>query len=226
MAWTLSSLELQLAAELDQSASAPTEGGADWNVRLNLLNRSQLDWAESYDWSVLKKVHNGRISTSTGNASYALPADFRKIDGPPRITHDGTNTKEFSIVDVSTNSQYLNTDKYVNLLGNDRDGRVMYINAVTLASGASIQFTYFCTPASLSTGTHLTACPDPNYLVQRSLYYWYKAREDNRFPEAKVEADRVLARMIENENTPGRAEMDNRVPTWNETRYKFRIGRD
>ena len=226
MAWTLSSLQQQVGLELDQSATVPTEGGADWNVRLALINRSQLDWAESYDWNVLKKVHNGLISTSTGNASYALPADFRKLDGFPKITWDGTNSDEFTPVDVSINSQYVSSDKLVNILGNDRDGKTMIIMGGTLSSGASVQFTYFSTPASLATGTHLTACPDPNFLVQRTLYYWYKAREDGRFQEARTEADRVLARLIENENTPGRSDTANRVPTWNQSRYSFRIGRD
>jgi hypothetical protein len=221
MTWTLSSLEQQLALELDQSASAPTEGGADWNVRMGLINRSQQDWAETYGWSVLKKQFNGVISTSTGNASYSLPADFRKPDGFPKVAGD-----EYAIVDISSQSQYLDSDKYVNFLGNDRDGRVMYIHGGTLSSGASVQFTYFASPASLSTGTHQTACPDPSFLVQRTLYYWYKAREDGRFLEAKQEADRILARLLENENTPGRADIANRVPTWEESRYSFRIGRD
>lgn len=226
MAWSLLDLQNQIASEIDQSATAPTQGGTDWNIRLNALNRSLKDWAESYDWRALLKVHNGLVSTSAGNASYALPSNFRKLDGFPLITWDGTNTEEFTPIDATKNSQYLDTDKYVNILGNDRDNKVLYVHGGTLASGASVQFTYWATPASLASATNLTECPDPTYLVQRSLYYLYKGREDGRFPEAKVEADRILARMIENENTLGQAHSDNSVHNYNTTRFGFKIGRD
>jgi hypothetical protein len=46
-----------------------------------------------------------------------------------------------------------------------------------------------------------------------------------RFPLAKAEADKILARLLETENTPGEAYFD-RVQTTEERRYSFRIGRD
>jgi hypothetical protein len=226
MAWSLLDLQNQIASEMDQSPTAPTVGGNDWNIRLNALNRALFDWAEAYDWRALLKIHNGLISTSTGNASYALPADFRKLDGFPAITYDGTNTVQFTPIDATKNRQYLDTDKYIDILGNDKDGKVLYIHSNALVSGASIQFTYWASPASLATSTQLTECPDPTFLVQRGLYYLYKGREDGRFPEAKVESDRILARLIEGENTLGQAHSDNMIHNWNDSRFGFKIGRD
>lgn len=222
MSWTLLDLQNQIANEIDQSDTAPTQGSTDWNIRLNTLNRALLDWADSYDWEVLKKIHNGLISTSTGNASYALPTDFKKLDGFPIVAG-----VLLTPVDPTKNQQYTDSDKYANILGSDRDSRVLYIHSGnTLSSGASVQFTYWKSPISLASATNLTECPDPTFLVQRSLYYIYKGREDGRFPEAKEEADRILSRMIEQENVLGQAHNDNRVPNWNESRYSFRIGRD
>lgn len=226
MAWSLQELQNQIASEIDQSATAPTAGGTDWNIRLNALNRSNFDWSEAYDWRALLKIHNGLVSTASANASYALPSDFKKLDGFPLITWDGSNTDQFTPIDATKNQQYLDTDKYVNILGNDKDNKVLYIHSNQLVSGASIQFTYWATPASLASATNLTECPDPTFLIQRSLYYIYKGREDGRFPEAKVESEKILARMIENENTLGQAHSDNRVHNWNETRFGFRVGRD
>ena len=226
MAWSVNDIQTQIASEIDQSNSPPTEGGTDWNIRLNVINRSLLDWAESYDWDALKVVYNAKISTSTGNASLALPSDFKKIDSYPRIVWDGTSLSDFPIVDPSKNTIYVDSDKFVNILGNDRDARVMYIHAPTLASGASVQFTYWKSPQSLASAAQITDIPDPTFLVQRSLYYLYKGREDGRFPEAKVEADRMLVRMIENENTRGLANVDRSVSNWLEDKHSFRIGRD
>lgn len=225
MSWSLLDLQNQIANEMDQSATAPTEGGTDWNIRLNSLNRALFDWAETYDWTVLKKVFNGIISTSTGNSSIALPTDFRKLDGYPRITWDGTNTVNFTPVDPTRNQQYSSIDKIVNILGNDRDSKILYIPFTSLSSGASIQFTYWKSPTSLASATDIAEIPDPTFLVQRALYFLYKTKEDGRFPEAKVESEKILARLVEQENTLGQAHSDNQVHNYNQTRG-FRIGRD
>lgn len=223
MTWNVQTAQEQIAYEVDQSSSAPSAGGTDWTIRLGLLNRALFDWAESYDWSALKKVHNGLVSTSSANASYALPSDFRKLDGFPIIVSDGRTGYDFPAVDPSRNNEYTETDKYVNVFPN---GRVMYIHASTLASGASVQFTYYASPASLASGLDSIVMPDPTYIVQRALYYLYKGREDGRFPEAKQESDRILMRMIENENTLGLAYVDRHVQSGKPGYKTWRIGRD
>src|SRR3990167_5992632 len=193
MAWTLTDIQTQISVEVDGNATI-SPSSTDWQNRLAIINRSQLDWSESYDWSPLMKIYNGVVSTSTGNASLALPSDFRKLDGFPKITWDGTTTNEFNVVDPSKTSMYVDSDKYALVLGNDKDGKTLYIHASTLASGASVQYTYYASPASLVSPYDLTQCPDPTSLVQKALYYLYKSREDARFPEAKAEDDRLLSR--------------------------------
>jgi len=226
MAWTLQDCQNLIASEVDQSATAPTVGGTDWSIRSNFINRALIDWSESYDWECMKKVFNGLVSTSSGNASYALPADFRKLDGYPQIVADGSNTYAFPQVDPSHNNRYTSSDYFVNILGNKNSGMVMYVHACTLASGASVQFTYYASPATLSAVSDIAVVPDPTFLVQRALYYLLKSREDGRFPEAKTESDRILARMIENENTLGMASADRRVSVGSEDFKTWRIGRD
>jgi hypothetical protein len=222
---TLEDIQTSIANEVDQSSTAPTQGGTDWLIRRNLINRSISDWGETYDWKSLLKTHNGRVSVA-GLASYSLPADFKKLDGYPEITWDGVTTDQFAVIDASKRTQYSDSDRYTYVTGNSKNGNYLYIHANTLASGASVKFTYFAAPASLASATDVTDCPDPNFLIQRTLYYLYKAREDGRFPEAKAEADKILARMIENENALGQSHNDNRVQRWEESRYGFRIGRD
>lgn len=217
---------LGIANELDQSDSAPITTESDWTIRLNVVNRALKDWAESYDWDELHKIHNGRISTSTGNASYVLPSDFRKMDGYVRIMSDGNTAYDFPHVDPNKNIRFTDSDKYVNILGNENAGHIMYISSNTLASGASVQFTYYAYPATLATTTQVAEIPDATYLVQRSLYYLYKGREDGRFPEAKVESDRILARMIENQNTRGFGSSDRRVGVGQEPYSSWRVGID
>lgn len=224
MSYTLQDAQEQIASEIDQSASAPTAGGTDWNIRKNALNRALIDWEKSSDWESLKVVHNSKV-TAAGFATLGLPADFNKLDGFPRITWDGTTAQDFTVIDPSNNGLYFDSDLYVNVFTNARDNKSMYIHASTLASGASVQFTYYKSPQSLASATDIISCPDPTYIIQRALYYVYKGREDGRFPEAKVEADRILARMIENEAALGIAYQDRTIS--GQLRNKgFRVGRD
>ena len=226
MSWTLQDLQNAIASEVDQSATAPTAGSTDWLIRNNFINRSLIDWSESYEWEAMKKVHNGVISTSTGNASYALPSDFKKIDGFPQITADGITTYSYPVNDPTNNTRYSGTDRLVNILGNNTDGKVMYILGGALSSGASVQFTYYASPQSLASATNIVPMKDPTYLVQRSLYYILKSREDGRFPEAKTESDRILMRMIEEENTLGQSNVNRSVSVFPEGYKSWRIGRD
>lgn len=225
MSWTVQDVQNQIAGEIDQSDTAPSQGDTDWNLRLNAMNRSIIDWANSNDWDSLKVVHNGKVSVG-GGASYVLPTNFVKMDSFPRIVWDGSSLDEFPVVDPSTNTHYTDSDHFVNLFINDRDTKVMYIHSNTLSSGASVQFTYYKSPQSLASAGDVIDVPDPTYVVQRTLYYIYKGREDGRFPEAKVEADRILARMLENENARGLAYKDRTIPNELDSKFSFRIGRD
>ena len=209
---------------MDQSPSAPTAGGTDWNIRKNALNRALIDWENSNEWDSLKVVFNGKV-TVAGFATLGLPNNFKKLDGFPGIVWDGATFDEFPVVDPSTNRKYLDSDRFVNVFDNASDGKSMYIHAQTLASGASVQFTYYKSPQSLASAIDIVEVPDPTYIVQRALYYIYKGREDGRFPEAKVEADRILARMIENQAARGLAYKDRSIPNQLDNKG-FRIGRD
>lgn len=220
--WTLQDAQEQIASEMDQSPTAPTEGGTDWEIRKNALNRALIDWENSNEWDSLKVVYNGKV-TVAGYATLGLPANFKKLDGFPGVVWDGTTFSEFQVVDPSTNTLYNDSDKYANVFTNGRDGKYLYLHASTLASGASVQFTYYKSPQSLASAVDIIEVPDPTYTVQRALYYIYKGREDGRFPEAKVEADKILARMMENEASRGLAYKDRSIPVANST---FRVGRD
>lgn len=224
MSYTLNDYQVDIASEMDQSPTAPTAGGTDWNIRKNAGNRALIDYKNSNDWDSLKVPFNSKV-TVAGFATVGLPGNFDKLDGPIKITWDGSTTDIFPVIDPSTNYLYSDSDRFVNIFTNSRTGKYMYIHSATLASGASIQSTIYTSPQSLASATDIIECDDPTYIVQRGLYYIYKGREDGRFPEAKVEAEKILLRMIENESSRGLAYKDRSIPNDLEKRG-FKIGRD
>ena len=79
----LSAIQSHISYEIKGNPSI-LETSTDWNNRLFPINRALIDWAETYDWKQLIKVHNGNVASS-GNASYTLPVDFRRMMGFPKI---------------------------------------------------------------------------------------------------------------------------------------------
>lgn len=216
-------LQKKLASMLDQSITPPTEGGTEWNLRLEYLNISQRDWVESYQWPTLYKEVNTRTSQSTGNATITLPSDFRKLDGFLDICFANT-VKEYAQILPNQKPQYDPTVEYMYILGNPSNGYSMVVNPGTHGSGASISYSYWSTGATLASSSDVTMCPDPNYLMNQAAYYYWQSRDDGRSQVAKAEADRILGRMLEYETVRG-VSYDDSIRT-RESLNSFRIGRD
>ena len=222
-------LQNRVASSVDQSATAPTAGGDTWNLRLRYLNRSQNNWADTYNFRELYKEFNTQTSTSTGNTSISMPTDFHKLASYPKITGDGVNTYNYPDIRPEEKGRYGASDRYFYLMGNPADGYVLVLHAGTsagqLASGASIQVPYYASPASLASPADKSMCPNPEYLVKQSVAYLWEAGEDPRFPQAKVEAEKELLKIVEQENTHNDASEHSRIRSDLELKYNFRPGK-
>ncbi len=222
---TVDEAQSRIASLVDQDEATANISSTDYSLRLKYLNMAQTEWAELYDWQALYKEYNMNISTSTGNASVLLPTDFRKPASAPQAMVDTTGY-EFLITRPQESNMYLDTDRRVTFLGNYQDGYVLRIYGATLASGASIKVPYYASAQSLVSPINVSMCPNPEYLVKRTIAYLWEAREDPRFPGMKAEAETILRNMLEQENVFPEGSSFNRVKTTDEARYGFRMGKD
>lgn len=222
---TVDEMQSRIAAVVDQDESTANISTTDYSLRLKYINMAQTEWAEINDWQSLYKEYNMLVSTSTGNASVVLPTDFRKPASPPKIMVD-TTSYEFLITRPQESGQYLDTDRRVEFLGNYQDNYILRIYGATLASGASIKVPYYASAQSLVSPTNVSMCPNPEYLIKRTIAYLWEAREDPRFPGMKGEAETILRNLLESENVFPEGSAYDRVKTTDETRYAFRVGRD
>lgn len=224
MSQNVTELQKRIWSVVSQDSTPPTAGGDDWNLNLTYLNMAQNEWGEAYGWqSLFKEVHT-LSSTSTANSTLSLPNDFRRLDGFLRICDETNSEHEYSLIEPATKSQYVSTDKFCYLLGYPGSYSLV-INPGTHGTGASIFYSYWASPASLVSPVDVSMCPDPAYLVQRSIAYLWEARDDGRFPQAKAESEKILARMLEFEVTKGHS-YDDSIRTEEETKFSFRIGKD
>jgi hypothetical protein len=229
MAIDIDSVQSKIAGVIDQDQDVTAISTDDYALRLNYINRREQMWSEVAKWQALYTEYHTLTSTSTGNASLALPADFRTLSGFPEITYDGTNTKQFPLVKGQDEGQMNKTaNRYVKILGNPADGYTMWVNSTNsgnhLVSGASIMVPYFKTPASLASPTNKVTCPNPDYLIQGTIADIWEALGDERYQQAKADANIILQNMLEAEFTPTVASYDDSVRTVEQTRYGFRWG--
>lgn len=217
-------IQSKIAAIVDADPDVTNISTEDYALRLSYINLSLREWAEIYDWQALYKEFNSLVSTSAGNASVALPSDFRKLASFPKITYDGSNTALFPEIRPQDRGQYADTDKRVEILGNNQ-GYIMRVYGSTLASGASVFVPYYSSVASLVSPANIPEIPNADYLVQRTVAYWWEVRGDPRFVQKKQESERILGNLIDYENVFGEASTNDRVKTADETKFKdFRWG--
>jgi len=207
---SLDDVQAKIASIVDQDENTSNISDADYSLRREYINMAQREWSETYDWPSLYRENNSIISTATGNASVALPADFRKLASFPKITFDGATTEFFSEIRPQEIQQQGETAKYVTILGDQAADYTMFVKAgqITLASGASVFVPYYKSMASLVSPADVVEVPNPEYLVQRTLAYLWESQSDTRFPQAKAESDKILQRLLEQEQVRGEGYVD------------------
>lgn len=221
---SLDDIQAEISALVDQDADTSVLSNDDYTLRTNYINRALREWSEVGQWQVLYKQFNSYISTSTGNASVALPSDFRKLAAYPHICNADTANEEFPDV-LPQEDQLGNNSHRVWIMGSSTNGYIMRVHGTTLASGASLMVPYYKTASSLVSPADVADIPNPEYLVQKTVGYIWEGREDPRFPQAKAEADRILSNMMERENTPNFASGWGEVHTV-DARTGFKWGTD
>lgn len=219
---SVADLQVSLANYLDQSNTAPTEGGNDWNYRLNLLNRAQQSWGLSYNWPELYAEFNGKISAATGYATISLPGDFRKLATLFQF-NDGNKTWAVPEIDAPTATRFRgavnvnvniaqstmipstipSSNPFCYVLGNPRGGWSLVNVPGSYPSGASIYYGYWAYPTSLASSGQISQCPEPEYLVTRALSLYFQAKEDGRFQDMRAESERIIGDMLDKANTQG-----------------------
>jgi hypothetical protein len=226
---TVTQIMQSIAATVNQTATAPTAGGAEFTLWLQFINRAQAEWSESNDWEELRKYYFPTV-TGLSQMTVSLPDDYRKSAAAPRIYNIGNTTdgEEIPNIPVEDRGLYTTEDKYVYELGNQQDGRSLIFHPATLASGASIAIQYFATPTSLASPAQVPPISDSQYLIDRTVSFILEARSDPRFQQQESKAREKLMQMVESANLAKYNSYNNPQYVKNAPLQKrgFRIGRD
>lgn len=222
---TLEQILQRIGSYVDQDDSTPT--GTDLTVRISYVNRAYDEWAITYDWLALKQPY-GFMPTMTSQTSVGLPSKFKKLESPLYDYGVDTNRQkpyEYPEIREADRFNWNPVDQFCYVMGNRLTGFNLIVPK-GMSSGASMVADISVFPSSLATLTHVPVLNDPDFLVFRGIAYVLEARGDARFPQAKVDADRSLARMVEHENAFRFAGGAKFIPnTYSKMASHFRIGR-
>lgn len=225
---TVDEIQSRVAAYIDQDEDSSSISSDDYSLRLEFINKRERQWSEVSRWDVLYKEFFTNTSTSSGNLTVALPADFRVEAGFPVAYIDGQEY-ELPVIAPTQERQYTSSQRYVKKLGNSQGGYNLIFHPGTsggqLASGATVFVSYYSFPTSLSSPADVVMCPNPEYIVHGVIGDVWEANEDARFQLKQDEADRILQNMLEFEATPSEASTRDRVRPIEQTRYNYRWGK-
>lgn len=229
MRLTVNQIMTQVASTVNQEAVAPSDGSSEWSLWLAFINRSLDEWSEAGDWEVTRKYF---YPTAVSGATAPLPLDFKNLAGPVRNWSDeeavNGNPREFNYLrDEDRDSRDGLTSKYVMLTGDTSTGKSLVFNPATLASGASLEVTYFSMPTSLASGSQYPVVPDPQFLIDRTIAFIFQARSDPRFQDQEGKAREKLLNMVGKADEDSFTNHSNQTYTKNATQKAgFRIGRN
>lgn len=205
-----------ISAYVNQDPTLPS--GTDLTSQVNLIDQSQKEWADTYQWKKLQKT----IAPSFGvsGTSIALPAYFKKLMSPLG-DNETTPATTYIQIDPSERLYKSSTEKYVYQVGDDGTGYALVVNP-PLPSAATLTLDIQVAPTALATLTDVVTCPSVQFLVLRTISKILSARSDPRFPQVKTDSDDVMASMIEEEMAHSGAEVNTTPNQF--TRLGFRPG--
>lgn len=214
---TLEQILQDVGALVDQDITTPT--GSDLTTRRNYSNLALEEWANAYQWKQLRNILP--LSYTVSGASIGLPANYKKLMS---VVYDKSKDSDNTYPEIPPQArhEYGPTDKYVYVIGDDITGRSLQINPVPTSSFSGIVDIQIF-PSAMSGLSDICGCPHPEFVVKRVGSYVLEARSDPRFPLMKADADKLLLRMIEEEDAPSLA-MKNQIRGYNSRPNGFVIG--
>jgi len=224
---TISQIMQAMASSVNQEATEPTQGGSEWSLWLEFINRATREWASAHDWEELVKIFPPSVTSAT-QATVALPQDFEKLSEDV-VLYDGNTTSgtAFPEVPINTTGLYNETDKYVSVMGNQSDGMNLIFHPATLSSGASILIRYYSAVTSLASPSQIPMVPDPEFVIDRATAFIFEGRSDTRFQQHEAKARERLLLMVENSELEKFSSYSNPQNVITTLRKRgFRMGRD
>lgn len=185
-------------------SEVPAEGDDEYVVALRLANEAVNRWA-FYDntywkdlFQTLQESGDGDSTITTGETDYDAPEDFQEAGGVIKILDtDGGVLQTYQIIEPQEAQFRSDGSTYAYFTGDVANGHVLHLNPAPDASlsGKDIDYVYYKKPTEFASGTDVSECPDPYFIVNRMLAQQFRANRNPYYQSAKNDAENELKQM-------------------------------
>lgn len=182
----------------------PAEGDEEYVVGMRLANEAINRWA-FYDNTYWKDLYNtlqesgdGDSTIVTGQTDYDAPEDFQEAGGFIKVKDSSGNVQQsYPIVEPQEAQFKVDSAVMAYFTGDVANGFVLHLNPAPPASlsGMDIDYVYYKKPTLFSSGTDVSECPDPYFIVNRMLAQQFRANRNPYYQSAKNDAENALKQM-------------------------------
>lgn len=182
----------------------PAEGDEEYVVGMRLANEAINRWA-FYDNTYWKDLYNtlqesgdGDSTIVTGQTDYDAPEDFQEAGGFIKVKDSSGNTlQSYPIVEPQEAQFKVDSAVLAYFTGDVANGFVLHLNPAppSSLSGMDMDYVYYKKPTLFASGTDVSECPDPYFIVNRMLAQQFRANRNPYYQSAKNDAENALKQM-------------------------------
>lgn len=202
----LTQLQTRISARFDQVGGTISETSGEWTRRTTLINDAARKWAKITRWVQLLTTTTLTTTASQNYVDLPSGAEYGNLILPSDQMIK-LNNLYYSLVPYDVAKSKDDSDYYMYILGDPINGYKLYINP-TPSDAYSFDLAYYTTELAtdssgtsqeeLTTGTDITKCPDPDYLVYGTLMELFLIDGDDQFNKYEQMQLDVLNNMLEN----------------------------
>lgn len=183
---------------------ASTAWDDEYTVGMRLANEAINRWA-FYDNTYWKELfttaqteQDGDLSIVTSQTEYAAPDNFQEAGGFIKVLDSNGNTAvRYPIIEPHEAQFKGDNSDYAYFTGDPGNGFTLHLGSVPTSSinGFDIDYVYYKTPTTFTTGTDVTEMADPYFIVHRLLASQFRAARNPYYSSAKSDAENALRQM-------------------------------
>lgn len=182
----------------------PASDDEEYTIALRIANEAVNRWA-FYDntywktlFTTLQLSGDGDSTIVTGQTDYDCPGDFQEAGGQVKVKDSNGNTQQtYNIIEPQEAQFRTDSATYAYFTGSPVEGYTLTLNPApdSSLSGMDIDYIYYKTPTTFSTGTDISECPDPYFIVNRMLAQQFRVNRNPYYQSAKNDAENALKQM-------------------------------
>lgn len=184
--------------------TTPDSTDPEYTTALRLANEAVNRW-EHYDntyWKVLyntlSQADDGDSVIVTDQTDYDAPSDMQEVGGFVKALDSNSRmVQRYPIIEPQEVQFKGDLATYCYFTGDPANGFVLHLNPAPSSSlsGKTLEYVYYKQATDFTTGTDITECPDPYFIVNRMLAQRFRASRNPYYQSAKNDAENALKQM-------------------------------